>query len=257
MKNRISIVTGGGAGIGLAIVRRFLQDGYRVLIGDRAENLPAIVGSLQQQYADQVQGFHCDVVTRHSVRALVEEALRLWGRLDIMVNNAGICLTKRLDDTEEADLEKLYKINVFGVIYGIQEAARAMRTNGGGKIINACSIAGYKGFEHLGAYCGTKFAVRALTQTAAQEYAKDKITVNAYCPGVVRTDMWREIDKDLRHYHPEQQPMEAFEKFGSLAALGRPSEPEDVAKLVAYLASEDADFMTGQAVIQDGGIIFS
>lgn len=253
---RVSIVTGGAMGIGLAITQRLLKDGHQVLIGDFSSELPAVVGDLQKTYPGKVEGFHCDVSDRAQVFALTQKAEALWGQLDVMINNAGMALTNLVDDVTPEQLDRLYRINVYGVIWGIQAAAAVMRKRGGGKIVNACSIAGHKGFAYLAAYSGTKFAVRGITQAAAQEYAKDNITVNAYCPGVVDTPMWKGIDKDLSPIlHTEKG--EAFKRFGTLAALGRPSVPEDVAQLVAFLASADSNYMTGQAVIQDGGIIFN
>ena len=148
-------------------------------------------------------------------------------------------------------------MNVDGVLWGIQAAAATFKSLGQkGKIINASSIAGHDGFAMLGVYSATKFAVRALTQSAAKEYAADGITVNAYCPGVVGTDMWDLIDQKLAAEEGLQRG-EALKKYSESIALGRVSVPEDVAKLVSYLASPDSDYMTGQSIMIDGGIQFS
>ncbi len=144
-----------------------------------------------------------------------------------------------------------------GTIYGIQEAAEQMKKQGGGKIINACSIAGHKGFALLGVYSATKFAVRGLTQAAAQELAPEKITVNSYCPGVVGTSMWERIDARLVVEMGLASSGDAFKKFTEGIALGRAQTPEDVANFVSYLASPDSDYMTGQCVLIDGGILYN
>ena len=124
-----------------------------------------------------------------------------------------------------------------------------------GKIINACSIAGHDGFAMLGVYSATKFAVRALTQAAAKEYASAGITVNAYCPGIVGTDMWVEIDERFSEITGTPKG-ETYKKYVEGIALGRAQTPEDVAALVAFLAGADSDYITGQSILTDGGIVY-
>ena len=137
------------------------------------------------------------------------------------------------------------------------EAAKQMIAQGnGGKIIGAASIAAHKGFPLLGVYCSSKFAVRALTQAAAQEWAEHGITVNAYCPGIVDTTMWEEIDRDLGAINNVGKG-ESMKAMAAGIALGRVSTGDDVAKLVSYLAGPDSDYMTGQSVLVDGGMVFS
>lgn len=262
-KHKVAIVTGGVSGIGKAIAERLLQDGYKVVIGDYHTDTEALVRKIDPEKG-RLAGIRADVSRRSEVRKLVDFAVATFGSLDVMVNNAGVALTASFDDTKEQDLERLYRINVFGVIYGIQEAVRVMRQNKvsapdalRGKIINACSVAGHKGFALLGAYSGTKFAVRGIAQAAAQEYAKDKITVNNYCPGIVGTNMWQEIDRSLSQYLGTKPDGEAFRKYSELIALGRPSVPEDLGKIVSFLAASDSDYMTGQSIIYDGGLLFN
>ncbi len=176
--------------------------------------------------------------------------------LDVFVNNAGIDQVAPLLEVTEKDLESMYKVNVFGTLYGIQAAAEQMKKQEGrGKIINAFSIAGHKGYSLLGTYSSTKFAVRGFTQTAAQELAQFNINVNAYCPEIVGTSMWDRIDDKMVDYM-DLEPGEAFKQFSEGITLGRSEEPTDVANFVSYLASSDSDYMTGQSVLIDGGVEF-
>ena len=148
-------------------------------------------------------------------------------------------------------------VNLRGVFLCYTAAARQMIAQGdGGKIIGAASIAAHKGFGLLGHYSASKFAVRGLTQAAAQEWAEHGITVNAYCPGIVGTAMWELIDEKLTE-HVGEPKGSALAKFSELIALGRVETPEDVASFVSYLAGADSDYMTGQSVMIDGGVLFA
>ena len=163
--------------------------------------------------------------------------------------------TAILDATQE-EVEKIYRINVQGVIWGIQAAANIFKETGKkGKIINACSIAGHEGFPLLGIYSSTKFAVRALTQSAAKELAAFGITVNSYCPGIVGTDMWVEIDKRMSEITGAELGA-TYKKYVEGIALGRVETADDVAGFVAFLSSKDSDYITGQSILIDGGLVY-
>jgi meso-butanediol dehydrogenase/(S,S)-butanediol dehydrogenase/diacetyl reductase len=178
------------------------------------------------------------------------------GGFDIIVNNAGIVQIGAIADVKPNEVDRIFRVNVDGVLWGIQAAAKKFRDRGQkGKIINAASIVGYDGFELLGVYSATKFAVRGLTQVAAKEYAADGITVNAYCPGIVGTDMWVTIDKKMAEITGAEIGV-TYKKYVEGIALGRAQTPEDVAALVSYLAGPDSDYMTGQALIIDGGLVY-
>lgn len=254
---RVAVVTGGAAGLGKGIARRLATDGLAVVISDIDAGKLA---STRKEFEDagfDVETFQGDVSKQDDQRALVAKAVDAFGRVDVFVNNAGIEQVKPLDEVGPKDLGPIFAINVHGVLFGMQAAAAQMRKqdDGIGKIINACSIAGHESYEMLGIYSATKHVVRSLTQTAAKEYARDGITVNAYCPGVAGTSMWDRIDEAMSHYLGTK-PGEAFEKFSSGILLGRTQEPEDVANLVSFLASPDSDYITGQAIITDGGMVF-
>ena len=256
IEGKVALVTGGGQGIGRAIALRLAGDGADVAIADldrtKAEDVAREIAALGRRSVASVT----DVADREQIFAAVETAARELGGFDIMVNNAGIAQVKPLEEVRPEDLELILRINVGGVVWGIQAAAAKLRELGhGGKIINAASAAGHEGAAMLAVYSATKFAVRGLTQAAAQELARFGITVNAYSPGIVGTGMWELIDERLSEYNGAPRG-ENFEKYAEGVALGRPSTPEDVASFVSYLAGPDSDYMTGQAPLIDGGIVY-
>lgn len=256
VNGKIILVTGAGQGIGRGIALRLAQDGADVALVDvKADKLAGVAKEIEA-LGRKATTFVADVSQRDQVYAAIDHAEKTLGGFDVIVNNAGIAQVKPLADVLPEDLERIYRINVNGVVWGIQAAAAKFKARGHkGKIINASSIAGHDGFALLGIYSSTKFAVRALTQAAAKEYASAGITVNAYCPGIVGTDMWVEIDE--RFSELTGAPKGAtYKKFVEGIALGRPQTPEDVAALVAFLASNDADYITGQAILTDGGIVY-
>lgn len=254
---RVAVITGGAAGLGKGIAQRLAADGLALVLSDVDAGKLAAARKEFEAAGHAVQTFEGDVSKREHQQALVAKAVEAFGRVDVFVNNAGIEQVKPLDEVGPDDLDRIFRINVHGVLYGMQAAAAQMRRQGDGigKIINACSIAGHESYEMLGIYCATKHVVRSLTQTAAKEYARDGITVNAYCPGVAGTSMWDRIDAAMSRYLGTQ-PGEAFQKFAEGILLGRTQEPEDVANLVSFLASPDSDYITGQAIITDGGMVF-
>lgn len=256
LSGKIALVTGAAQGIGRGIALRLARDGADIALVDlNLEKLRHVAEEVQALGRKAVT-FVADVGDREQVFSAVDYAHNQLGGLDIMVNNAGISQVKPLADVTQEEVERIYRINVQGTLWGIQAASEKFQAlKRKGKIINASSIAGHEGYALLGVYSSTKFAVRALTQAAAKELAVHGITVNAYCPGVVGTDMWVDIDKRMSEI--TGAPIGAtYEKFVSGIALGRAETPEDVAAFVAYLASPDADYMTGQAPLIDGGLVF-
>ncbi|WP_032403746.1 acetoin reductase [Rhodococcoides fascians] len=250
------LVTGAGQGIGRAIALRLANDGHDIALVDLAEDKIAGVADEVRRTGSKATTFVADVSDRDQVFAAVDHAHSALGGFDVIVNNAGIAQVAPLDDVRPEDVAKIWAVNVDGVLWGIQAAAATFKSLGRkGKIINASSIAGHDGFAMLGVYSATKFAVRALTQAAAKEYAAEGITVNAYCPGVVGTDMWVTIDKRFAELTGAAEG-ETYDKFVGGIALGRAQTPEDVAAFVSYLAGPDSDYMTGQAPLIDGGLVY-
>jgi meso-butanediol dehydrogenase / (S,S)-butanediol dehydrogenase / diacetyl reductase len=250
------VVTGAGRGIGRGIALRLAGDGHAVAVSDVNKAGAEAVAEEITTAGGRALAVSTDVTDRDAVFALVDQAADELGSVDVMVANAGIAQVKALLDVTPDDLRKIFDVNLFGVVYSMQAAAEKMIAQGnGGKIISAASIAAHGGFDLLGPYCATKFGVRALTQAAAKELAKHKITVNAYCPGVVGTDMWVEIDRRMAEITGAQIGA-SYEKFVGGIALGRAETPEDVAAFVSYLAGPDSDYMTGQAPLIDGGLVY-
>jgi meso-butanediol dehydrogenase/(S,S)-butanediol dehydrogenase/diacetyl reductase len=256
IQGKIALVTGAGQGIGRAIALRLANDGAHVAIVDLSDEKMRAVADEIRKTGRKATTFKADVSDRSHVYAAVNHAEKELGGFDIIVNNAGIAQVKAIAEVEPGEVDQIFKINVNGVLWGIQAAAKKFKERGQkGKIISACSIAGHDGFELLGVYSATKFAVRALTQAAAKEYATDGITVNAYCPGIVGTDMWVTIDKRMAEITGAEIGA-TYKKYVEGIALGRAQTPEDVAGLVSYLAGPDSDYMTGQAPLIDGGLVY-
>lgn len=256
ISHRTAIVTGSGRGIGRAIALRLAQDGLNVVINDvNLDSAESVVNEIKELGRESF-AVKADVSKRNEVFNMVDQVVDHFGQLDVMVSNAGIAQIKPLLEVTQEDLEQIFSINVNGVLFCLQAVAEQMKKQEGGKIISAASIASYKGFSLLGTYSATKFAVRGITQAARQELAQFGITVNAYCPGIVGTQMWDLIDEKMGQYMNLGKG-EAFKKFSDSITLGRPETPEDVAKFVSYLASRDSDYMTGQSIMIDGGVIFS
>ena len=254
LKGKAAIVTGGARGIGLGIAKRLAADGASIALVDL--NADQLADAARQFTDTRVITITADVTDRQQVIDAIDRTAEELGSFDIMVNNAGIAQVQPIAEITEAEMDKIHAVNVKGVLWGIQAAAARFKKDGArGKIINAASIAAHEGYPMLGAYCSAKFAVRALTQVAAKEFASDGITVNAYCPGVVGTDMWTEIDSRFADLTGAEKG-ETFDKFVGSIALGRAETPEDVSRLVSYLAGPDSDYMTGQAILIDGGMVY-
>ncbi|MBC3191584.1 acetoin reductase [Pseudonocardia sp. C8] len=251
----VAVVTGAGRGIGRGIALRLARDGHAVAVNDLDAGGASAVADEIGAAGGTARAYPADVTDPDAVTALVNQVVDDLGGLDVMVANAGIAQVKPLLEVTPDDLRKIFEVNVFGVVYCLQAAARVMIDRGtGGKIVNAASIAGHSGFDLLGHYSATKFAVRALTQAAAKELAPHRITVNAYCPGIVGTDMWDLIDEQMGARSGAAKG-ETLEEYSQMIPLGRVQTADDVAAFVSYLAGPDSDYMTGQSVMIDGGIV--
>lgn len=256
IKNRAIIVTGAGRGIGAAIARGLAAEGARLVIADRDEANAGAVASGIVAAGGQAIAIAVDVADRASLRAMIARTVETYGRLDVIFNNAGIAQTRPFLSITEEDWDRVMDVNAKGVLLAMQEAAQQMiKQGGGGKIINTASIAGKQGYEPLAHYSASKFAVVALTQAGARAFAKHGINVNAICPGVVATEMWKVIDRGFVEEGLTKTENEAFDGFASGILMGRPSRPEDMLGIARYLASPASDYMTGQSLMIDGGMV--
>ena len=238
--NKTAAVTGGTRGIGLAIVKKYLENGAIVVVmGSRKETVDKALAGLTE-YEGRVMGLWPDLCDPEAVAEAFAAAKERFGRLDILANNAGISSRTSLYDYTVEEFGKILDINVKAVFVCSQAAARIMKEQGGGVIINTSSMVAEYGQPAGCGYPATKFAVNGLTRSLARELAKDHIRVNAVAPGVTRTDMVAAL------------PPEMVERISSGIPLGRVGEPEDIANAFLYLASSQASYVTGVTLRVDG-----
>ncbi|MCT8388955.1 (S)-acetoin forming diacetyl reductase [Leuconostoc holzapfelii] len=253
---KVALVTGAGQGIGQAIAERLVKDGFKVaLVGRHLDKVQKVADAIQARGGEAI-AIQADVAKRDEVFAAVAAAKAKFGDFNVIVNNAGVAPTTPIMAVTEEDMNWTWGINVNGVVWGTQAAAEAFKELGhGGKIINATSQAGVQGNPNLTAYGSTKFAIRGITQTTAKELATFGITVNAFAPGIVKTPMMWDIAHEVGQ-NAGQDDDWGMAQFSEGIALGRLSEPEDVANVVSFLAGEDSNYVTGQTLIVDGGMVF-
>jgi acetoin reductase-like protein len=256
LKGRVAVVTGSGQGIGRAISLRLAQDGADLVLMDlNLETAETVAGEVRELGRKAV-AMQVDVRDRERVQASIAESVTAMGQIDILVNNAGVGLFNPIFDITEEELDLQYEVNVKGLFFALQAAAEYMVKQMSGKIINLASQAGRRGEPYALSYCMSKAAVISVTQSAALALAPYKVNVNAVSPGVVDTPFWEKVDKifakiqGLPEGEPKRRAVEAI-------PLGRIEQPEDVAKVVAFLAGPDSDYMTGQTVNVDGGSVLS
>jgi meso-butanediol dehydrogenase/(S,S)-butanediol dehydrogenase/diacetyl reductase len=257
MTDTTVLITGAAGGIGAATARRLAADGAQQLLADLNGSAVEALASELGQAAVQV-----DVTRAADIARMVDTAYQRWGRLDVLFNNAGIAQARPLLEINEAEWDTMMAVNLRGVFFVLQAVAKRMlrqepRAGSGvrGKLIQTASIAGYRGgIPLIGHYAASKAGVISITRTAAQALAPHQITSNCICPGVVDTAMWQKLDADWAEIEGWEIG-EAWRRRISGIPLGRPEKAEDVAGVVAFLAGPDSDYMTGQAVHVDGGMV--
>ena len=248
LSGKVALVTGGASGIGAGIARVLASRGARVAIGDLDERAAASVAAGLD--GGSGLGLRLDVTDRDSAGAAVDRVEALLGPVDVLVNNAGVSNVAPFLDITDQDWDRLMNVNLRGVLIVTQRVLGAMRQRRSGRVINISSMAGKEGLPNLAHYCATKFGVIGLTQALAKEVAPYNITVNAVCPGVVRTPLWDDPDAGiLRDLDGEK----GWQAFVDGIPLGRPQTAEDIGNACAYLASDLAANITGEALNVSGG----
>ena len=242
LKGKVAVVTGGTRGIGRAVVEKYLKHGAKVVLwGSRKETVEKALDELKSQNPDwEVTGMYPDLTDAKAVEQAVQSVNEQYGSLDILVNNAGISQSTPLYDYQPEEFDKILKLNVSAMFYTILPAAKIMKEQGGGVIINTSSMVSISGQPSGVGYPTSKFAVNGLTISLARELATDHIRVNAVAPGVTKTDMVAAL------------PEAVVAAISAQIPLGRPGEPEDVANAFLYLASDLASYVTGEILSVDG-----
>ena len=257
LEGRIVLITGAAGGIGAATARRLCADGARLVLAD-------VDGPAVKKLASELgqMGLEADVTRARDIDAMVAAPYERWGRLDVLFNNAGVIRVQPLLEVAEAEWDRVMTVNLRAVFFVMQAAARRMRQQAPmsgsalrGKLIQTASIAAYRGGSaFITPYAASKAGVVSLTRSAAQAFAADRITSNCICPGAVDTPMWTQIDEELGAMHGWARG-EAWKRRIAHVPLGRPETADDVAGVVAFLAGADSDYMTGQAIKVDGGMV--
>ena len=248
VQDKVYIVTGAGSGIGRATALRLAEEGGKVLCVD--QNLETV----RETAADiarvgySAEPFQADVSDSAQVQAFVDAALERWGKLDVLVNNAGVNIPGVLHEVLDETIELILNVNVKGAIYGCRAALRPMLEQGSGSIVNISSVNGLVSEPFLSVYSASKGAVVMLTRGVALDYAQQGIRCNCICPG------W--VDTPINYAHAEM--MGGLEKIyaniSSFQPIGRPGQPREIAHLALFLASDEASFMTGSVIAADGGM---
>lgn len=243
LKGKVAVVTGGTRGIGFAIAKKYLENGACVAVaGSRQETVDKALDKLSE-YGERVMGISPNLCDADEVAEAFARVKERFGSLDILANNAGISSSTKLYDYSSDEFQKIMDVNLKAVFVCSQAAARIMKEQGGGAIINTSSMVSKFGQPAGCGYPATKFAVNGITVSLARELAADKIRVNAVAPGVIRTDMVAAL------------PEEMVKRICMTIPLGRMGEPEDIANAYLFLASDMASYVTGAVLSVDGGTL--
>ena len=250
------LVTGAGQGIGRAAAMALAAAGAHVVLGGRdAAKVDRVAEEISTGGGTAVAQ-HVDVASRESFRAAIQRVVTEFGGINVLINNAGVSTPARFLEAQDDDWHRIFQINAFGVFAGTQEAARAMVQAGhSGKIINTASIAARAGSAEFAIYAASKAAVISLTQSSARALADQGITVNAFAPGVIETPIWSHLNQELYDIGMSEQPTSAMSDSARHIPLGRTGVPHDVEGTILFLASQMSDYMTGQTLIVDGGVV--
>ncbi|MGH9683104.1 MAG: SDR family NAD(P)-dependent oxidoreductase [Candidatus Acidiferrales bacterium] len=245
---KVAFITGGGTGIGKECALQFAREGARVAVaGRQKEPLDAAVREIERG-GNKALAVMCDVTGRSSVESTLAEVMRRFGRLDVVVNNAGAVVVATAEQTSDEDWHRLLAANLTGTFYVSRAALPLLRGSGGGAIVNIGSILGLVARKRRAAYCAAKAGVTGLTKAMALDHAHENIRVNCICPSIVETELGRESMAKSGDLEAERMRRSAE------IPLGRLGKPEDVAQMAVYLASDESTWITGAALPLDGGL---
>lgn len=245
LQDKICIITGGASGIGRAACQIFAREGATVIVADKsAEAAREVAASL----GHGAISLEVDVARSASVKAMIDETVATFGRLDVLVNNAGYGFTGKVTETDEDAWNGLMHVNVNGVFFGCKYAIPEMARRGGGSIVNTASVVSLVGIRDRAAYCASKGAVAALTRAVALDHVADKVRVNAVCPGTIDSPYFQDI------FAKSPQAAELRRQLESRQAMNRLGQPEEIANGMLFLASDESSFMTGSLLTIDGGM---
>jgi meso-butanediol dehydrogenase / (S,S)-butanediol dehydrogenase / diacetyl reductase len=251
------VITGASRGIGEALATRFAREGGAVVVSANEPRCELVVETIKKAGGKAVAHV-ADVTRKNDVVALYAKAESAFGGVDVSIQNAGVITIARIEAMTEQEWDKVMEVNTKGVFLCCQEAIAHMRKRGrGGRLINTASGQARQGFIYTPHYAASKFGVVGLTQSLAKEVAKESITVNAFCPGIIETDMWAYNDSAWGKLLGDYKPGELMAEWVRGIPMGRAGSGEDVAGLVTFLASDDAAYITGQTINVDGGLIMS
>jgi meso-butanediol dehydrogenase/(S,S)-butanediol dehydrogenase/diacetyl reductase len=248
LSGKAALITGGGTGIGSACALAFVAEGARVAICGRRKELLDAVAKKIVAAGGECFAVECDVTVRASVDAAVSAAVRALGRLNILVNNAGQSFVGTVEQTTDEDWDRMLAVNLTGTFMVSRAALPELWKAGGGAIVNIGSYLGLTAFKDRAAYCAAKGGVTMLTKAMALDHARENIRVNCICPAIVETELVRGIFS--KSADPERMRRERIAQI----PLGRMGQPEDVARMAVYLASDEASWVTGVTLPLDGGI---
>lgn len=244
LKGKVAIVTGSRRGIGKGIAEKLAEAGAKIVISDISqEDCEALCKEIEARFHVQTIAVKCDVSNKAEVDSLIQKTVERFGRIDILVNNAGIFFQKPFLEYTEEDWNKIIDVNLKSVYLCSQAAAKEMVKRNYGKIVNIASIAGIIGYPGAAAYCASKAGIINLTREMALELASHKINVNAVAPGLIETPMTKFIIENRQ----------AFEATLAAIPWKRQGQPSDIANAAHYLASDEADYVTGHTLVVDGG----